>query len=290
MKILSIIGLTLFLIVSKSASFAQIKNLKTESIKIYGNCSICKENIEKTGNVKKLVKVDWDKESKIASISYNAKLTNKAAILKRIALAGYDSDSFLAPDLAYSKLKECCQYERVAKKMPSENILADKKNTLPSTETTSQNTSMNDKKESQMQIVFNDYFKLKDALVNTDANAASAKATDLMNSLAAIKMNELAMDVHMVWMKVMADLNTDTKHIADSKKIDQQREHFIALSKNIYALIKVAKSETPTYYQYCPMANEGKGANWLSKENVIRNPYFGSEMMNCGKVVETIKL
>jgi hypothetical protein len=61
------------------------------------------------------------------------------------------------------------------------------------------------------------------------------------------------------------------------------------LSENMYALIKVSKTETPTYYQFCPMANDGKGANWLSKENAVKNPYYGSQMLTCGKVVETIK-
>jgi hypothetical protein len=37
------------------------------------------------------------------------------------------------------------------------------------------------------------------------------------------------------------------------------------------------------------MANYGKGANWLSKENAVKNPYYGSQMLTCGKVVETIK-
>ena len=38
------------------------------------------------------------------------------------------------------------------------------------------------------------------------------------------------------------------------------------------------------------MANNGKGANWLSKENKVQNPYYGSVMLTCGKVVETIKV
>jgi hypothetical protein len=57
----------------------------------------------------------------------------------------------------------------------------------------------------------------------------------------------------------------------------------------MYALMKVSKQETPTYYQFCPMANDGKGANWLSKENAVKNPYYGNQMLTCGKVVETIK-
>ena len=50
----------------------------------------------------------------------------------------------------------------------------------------------------------------------------------------------------------------------------------------------VSKNETPVYYQFCPMANDGKGANWLSKENAVKNPYYGSMMLSCGKTVETI--
>jgi hypothetical protein len=37
------------------------------------------------------------------------------------------------------------------------------------------------------------------------------------------------------------------------------------------------------------MANDGKGADWLSKENAVKNPYYGSMMLTCGKTVETIK-
>ena len=59
--------------------------------------------------------------------------------------------------------------------------------------------------------------------------------------------------------------------------------------QDIYSLIKVAKYEVPVYFQHCPMYNDGKGANWLSKENAVKNPYYGSMMLTCGKTVETIK-
>ena len=144
------------------------------------------------------------------------------------------------------------------------------------------------KEADQMQSVFNNYFEVKDALVSTNASAAAAKGANLVSSLKAIKMNELPMDVHMVWMKVMKELESDAQKIANSKKIEDQRKALILVTKNIYALMKVAKTETPTYYQFCPMANGGKGANWLSKENEVKNPYYGSMMMSCGSTVETI--
>ena len=86
----------------------------------------------------------------------------------------------------------------------------------------------------------------------------------------------------------MKDLKFDTEHIEETKVVGHQRDHFNTLSDNMYQLLKVSKQETPTFYQHCPMANNGKGANWLSKENAVKNPYYGSQMLTCGKTVETI--
>ena len=63
----------------------------------------------------------------------------------------------------------------------------------------------------------------------------------------------------------------------------------MSLSENMHDLMKSAKLDIPVYYQHCPMYNDGKGANWLSTENGVKNPYYGSQMLNCGKTIETIK-
>jgi hypothetical protein len=57
----------------------------------------------------------------------------------------------------------------------------------------------------------------------------------------------------------------------------------------MYAVAKVYKADETLYYQHCLMYNDGEGANWLSKENTVRNPYFGNAMLTCGKTTETIK-
>ena len=91
---------------------AQVKNAKTENVKIYGNCEMCKSTIEKAGNLKKIAVVDWDKNTKIATITYDTSKTNLEEVLKRISLSGYDSDQFRAPEKVYKNLHGCCQYER----------------------------------------------------------------------------------------------------------------------------------------------------------------------------------
>lgn len=158
-----------------------------------------------------------------------------------------------------------------------------------STTTTTEKPAEIKQEVNQLKAVFDNYFALKDALVKTDGNSASTKATDLAKAISTVKMEKLAMDEHMAWMKVMKDLAFDAEHIAETKETSHQRDHFTSLSKNMYALMKVSKQDTPTYYQFCPMANDGKGANWLSKENAVKNPYYGNQMLTCGKVVETIK-
>jgi hypothetical protein len=66
-----------------------------------------------------------------------------------------------------------------------------------------------------------------------------------VKSLENVQMNELKMDVHMVWMKVMKDLKADAKKIAKSKNKNSQRKFFTSLSNNMYSLIKIAKYKEP---------------------------------------------
>lgn len=270
----------LLVILFYTCSIAQIKNAKTETVKIYGNCGMCKTTIEKAGDVKKTSKVIWNEDSKVATLTYNSKTTNQDAILKRIALVGYDSDKFLAPDDAYAKLPQCCKYQRNKKEIAHKET---SKNETHHSTATSQ-TILN-----PLKIVFEDYFSLKDALVKTDGNVAVDKSKALLEAINAVKMETLTSEEHTVWMKIMKDLNTDASNISQVKDIQKQRSFFMTLSNNMYQLIKTSKNDTPIYYQHCPMANDGKGADWLSKENEIKNPYFGSQMMSCGKTTETIK-
>ena len=40
---------------------------------------------------------------------------------------------------------------------------------------------------------------------------------------------------------------------------------------------------------YLKLANSNKGAYWLSKEEVVMNPYFGDAMLKCGEVKQVIE-
>lgn len=269
---------------------AQIKNAKTESVKIYGNCGMCETKIEKAGNIKKIANVDWNQETKMATLTYDATKTNQDEILKRIALVGYDSDKFLAPDDVYNNLHGCCQYDRVAKVPVKEETTSIASNGDHSNHSNHSETSTTViQGENQLKVVFDNYFLVKDALITSNGNSTASASKELVTAINNVKMDKLDMDVHMVWMKVVNTIQKDAENIANTKDVKIQRDHFTSLSKEIYTLIKISKYENPVYYQFCPMFNDGKGANWLSKENAVKNPYYGSMMLNCGKTVETIK-
>ena len=136
--------------------------------------------------------------------------------------------------------------------------------------------------------VINAYIGLKDALVATNNEQAIISATNLVKAFSAVNTADLNTPTKNTWGKVSNDLINAAMLIQASHEISVQRDQFVTLSANMYLLVKEAKNEVPVYYQFCPMANKGKGANWLSLENKVKNPYYGTMMLSCGKVVETL--
>jgi hypothetical protein len=130
------------------------------------------------------------------------------------------------------------------------------------------------------------YLKLKDALVSGDATAAATASGQLLKVITTIDMKSMPEKEHKTFMALQDKLAFDARHISESKDINHQREHFTSLSGNMVLLAKSAHlSEQPVYEDYCPM----KKAYWLSSGPEIKNPYFGSSMLTCGKVTATLK-
>jgi hypothetical protein len=129
------------------------------------------------------------------------------------------------------------------------------------------------------------YYDLKNALVNSDATAASVWAGKLFNAITRFDTKSLSATELNVFASVQSKLSYDTRHIAEVQKIEHQREHFASLSINMYSLAKsVRLSAWPVYEDYCPM----KKAYWLSEEKEIKNPYYGSQMPDCGDITNTL--
>ena len=121
--------------------------------------------------------------------------------------------------------------------------------------------------------LLNNYLHVKNALVNSDYATAAEAATVLYQSI-----------------KNEADFSQKTTLLQAAEKlskagnIEKQRAALDQVSVTLWKLVDSDKKlNQAVYYQYCPM----KKAYWLSKEKEIKNPYYGSSMLTCGKVAAT---
>jgi hypothetical protein len=87
---------------------------KTESFKVYGECSMCKHRIENALKVEGIKNTNWDEDSKILTVQYilTADITGLDKIEQLVAAAGHDNEKYKTADAVYQKLSICCHYER----------------------------------------------------------------------------------------------------------------------------------------------------------------------------------
>ena len=97
-------------------SFAQTKTpaVQSETIKVWGNCGMCKSHIEKAAKEAGASYAMWNKDTRILSVKYEPSKTSNTQIQEKVAAAGYDTKDFTGDDNAYKNLDECCQYDRKA--------------------------------------------------------------------------------------------------------------------------------------------------------------------------------
>jgi copper chaperone CopZ len=84
----------------------------TSEFKVYGNCGMCKDRIEKAAKTDGVTSAVWDRETKILKVKYQPSKIKVATIHRNIAEAGHDTEKEKASDAVYNKLPDCCKYER----------------------------------------------------------------------------------------------------------------------------------------------------------------------------------
>ncbi len=142
----------------------------------------------------------------------------------------------------------------------------------------------------QLTNVYENYLKMKDAFVASEAHQVMVAAQDVEKSLNKVDMGLLEGDAHMAWMEQLKTLESTINTISKLMDIEKQRAEFARFNLAFYKSLKMfGLSNTTAYFQYCPMAIEDKGAYWFSATEEIRNPYFGDMMLGCGETRETLK-
>jgi len=144
-----------------------------------------------------------------------------------------------------------------------------------------QNKTSNTKdtgKQNNLLQLLESYYAIKDALIAGNSSSASTGADQFIKVVNTV-------DYKIISEGNINALLKDANKIAEGKDIDKQRQVFANFSNNMATIAKAIKLSTePVYLQYCPM----KKASWLSNEAAIKNPYYGKQMLSCGKVTETI--
>ena len=122
-----------------------------------------------------------------------------------------------------------------------------------------------------------DYMEIKDALVNDNFEQAKKVASKMDEGLAGVDLNRAQRE----------SLESAIENLATAEDIATQRRYFAQLSQHLYHLVRKSDFTDQTLYlQTCGMAMGGQGADWISYDEEVRNPYMGQKMPGCGSVEE----
>ena len=81
--------------------------------------------------------------------------------------------------------------------------------------------------------------------------------------------------------KLMPELAANASALAKAPDLESARTAFAQLSETMVAYRNMIPGQEKPNVAYCPMAKH----NWLQNGKKINNPYFGSKMLRCGKIV-----
>jgi hypothetical protein len=108
MKTLSIL---FALIISFSINlYAQENTVKETEFKVFGNCSTCKNRIEKALKISEVKFARWNAKTKMLSVAYLSPAITVDSLQHRLAAVGHDTEKFSAADSVYNQLPSCCLY------------------------------------------------------------------------------------------------------------------------------------------------------------------------------------
>jgi len=140
----------------------------------------------------------------------------------------------------------------------------------------------------QLHLLSQKYLVLKDALVATDPESAAPAAAAFISKMGEIDMDLVKEEAHLFWMAQARAMGSHAEKISLAKDVEVQRKQFDFLSGILIKTIAAFGVEGgDLYVQHCPMAFDDTGADWLSDEEAILNPYFGDKMLRCGFVKDS---
>ena len=124
------------------------------------------------------------------------------------------------------------------------------------------------------------YMAIKNAMVADDSISVSLAIETLHSSIEERIKNSKQSTDNDIYEKIES-LVLEMKN----QNFEQQRMSLIDLTAALFDWNKSNPSTEKIYLQYCPMYQGGN--YWLSMNEQVLNPYYGSKMLRCG-VVEKV--
>jgi hypothetical protein len=153
------------------------------------------------------------------------------------------------------------------------------------TEKVNKVTSKKSNSSFSIEVILNDYLKLKNALVKDDTKGAALAGKELVTTLNNLNPDKIEEGFKKEYLDIGDDVKEHADHIgSNGGNIEHQREHFALLSKDVDDLIKIFGTDKKLYQDHCPMYDEGKSGYWISETKEIKNPYYGKKMLTCGSM------
>lgn len=154
----------------------------------------------------------------------------------------------------------------------------------------SKKATINQKAKESLRPLFTEYLAMKDALTNDNLDGAKKAGTKMLKAVEGVNMALFTGEAHSVWMSLSSNIKNALQHVQHFKSLEEIRKSFQQVSNS---MIDLGASFNPNdevlYVQHCPMANNNKGADWLSSTKEIKNPYYGQSMLTCGEVIKELK-
>jgi hypothetical protein len=131
-----------------------------------------------------------------------------------------------------------------------------------------------------MQPIVAEYMQLCDILA-ADKTEGVAKAAEKIAELAGkLNAENIAGTYAHHYQKIPARIQAGVQKVAAAKDLEAIRAVLTELSKPIVLWVTLAKP-SGIKIAYCSM----KPGAWLQKDTVLRNPYYGSQMLHCGEII-----
>jgi len=121
-----------------------------------------------------------------------------------------------------------------------------------------------------------EYFKIQTVLAKDSKNGVDAAAAQLVKLVTATKTADAKLS------KIVLEIKNAAEGI-QGKDLEKTREQFFELSKPFLSYLHQFHSNKDQYFRYhCPHANKA----WVQDHEEIRNPYYGSSMLECGNLIK----